>query len=147
MLRFLTAGESHGPGLVTIVEGLPAGLEISPGGNATPGVALTSTNLVDGVTATMVGVLDFDNDLVGVFVNPTGGDFWNPDTGNNSADASLVYDGDNWSSSVRLASGGRTNWDNLTVVLDDPTEVGLIPEPSVGLLAALTGLCLLRRRR
>ncbi|MCQ3804462.1 MAG: chorismate synthase [bacterium] len=29
MLRFLTAGESHGPGLVTIVEGLPAGLEFS----------------------------------------------------------------------------------------------------------------------
>ena len=28
MLRFLTAGESHGPGLVTIIEGLPAGLEI-----------------------------------------------------------------------------------------------------------------------
>jgi len=29
MLRFLTAGESHGPGLVTIVEGLPAGLACS----------------------------------------------------------------------------------------------------------------------
>jgi chorismate synthase len=28
--RFTTAGESHGPGLVTIVEGLPAGLELSP---------------------------------------------------------------------------------------------------------------------
>jgi chorismate synthase len=28
MLRFLTAGESHGPGLVTIVEGLPKGLHI-----------------------------------------------------------------------------------------------------------------------
>lgn len=27
MLRFLTAGESHGPGLVTIVEGLPRGLD------------------------------------------------------------------------------------------------------------------------
>lgn len=27
MLRFLTAGESHGPGLVAIVEGLPAGLD------------------------------------------------------------------------------------------------------------------------
>jgi chorismate synthase len=27
-LRFTTAGESHGPGLVTIVEGLPAGLEL-----------------------------------------------------------------------------------------------------------------------
>lgn len=30
MLRFLTAGESHGPGLVAIVEGLPAGLPLSP---------------------------------------------------------------------------------------------------------------------
>jgi chorismate synthase len=28
MLRFLTAGESHGPSLVAIVEGLPAGLEV-----------------------------------------------------------------------------------------------------------------------
>ena len=29
MLRFLTAGESHGPGLVTVVEGLPKGLPVS----------------------------------------------------------------------------------------------------------------------
>ena len=29
MLRFLTAGESHGRGLVTIVEGLPAGLSVA----------------------------------------------------------------------------------------------------------------------
>jgi chorismate synthase len=28
-LRYLTAGESHGPGLVAIIEGLPAGLEVS----------------------------------------------------------------------------------------------------------------------
>lgn len=28
MLRFLTAGESHGPGLVVILEGLPAGLDV-----------------------------------------------------------------------------------------------------------------------
>src|SRR5688500_1637825 len=27
-LRFTTAGESHGPGLVTIIEGVPAGLEL-----------------------------------------------------------------------------------------------------------------------
>jgi chorismate synthase len=32
MLRFLTAGESHGPGLVAIVEGLPRGLEIDVDG-------------------------------------------------------------------------------------------------------------------
>jgi chorismate synthase len=30
MLRFLTAGESHGPELTTIVEGLPAGLALDP---------------------------------------------------------------------------------------------------------------------
>lgn len=29
MLRFLTAGESHGPGLVTIVEGMPAGVDVA----------------------------------------------------------------------------------------------------------------------
>ncbi len=32
MLRFLTAGESHGPGLVAIVEGLPAGLRVEARG-------------------------------------------------------------------------------------------------------------------
>lgn len=34
MLRYLTAGESHGPGLVAIVEGLPAGLEVTLDGIA-----------------------------------------------------------------------------------------------------------------
>ncbi len=34
MLRFLTAGESHGPGLVTILEGLPSGIPISREGIA-----------------------------------------------------------------------------------------------------------------
>ena len=29
MLRFLTSGESHGPGLTAIIEGLPAGLPLS----------------------------------------------------------------------------------------------------------------------
>lgn len=34
MLRFLTAGESHGPGLVTVVEGLPSGLAVDAEGIA-----------------------------------------------------------------------------------------------------------------
>ncbi|HEX2154408.1 MAG TPA: chorismate synthase [Acidimicrobiia bacterium] len=34
MLRFLTAGESHGPGLVATIEGLPAGLEFDSDGLA-----------------------------------------------------------------------------------------------------------------
>ncbi len=32
MIRFLTAGESHGPGLVTIVEGMPSGLDVDAAG-------------------------------------------------------------------------------------------------------------------
>ena len=34
MLRFITSGESHGPGLVATVEGLPAGLEVTTEGIA-----------------------------------------------------------------------------------------------------------------
>ena len=34
MFRFLTAGESHGPGLVTIIEGLPAGMAVTAEGIA-----------------------------------------------------------------------------------------------------------------
>jgi len=34
MLRFLTAGESHGPGLVAILEGLPSGVSVSAEGIA-----------------------------------------------------------------------------------------------------------------
>ena len=30
MLRFLTAGESHGPSLTAILDGMPAGLPITP---------------------------------------------------------------------------------------------------------------------
>ena len=29
MIRWFTAGESHGPGLLIIVEGIPAGLPLS----------------------------------------------------------------------------------------------------------------------
>ncbi|MCH8102857.1 MAG: chorismate synthase, partial [Chloroflexi bacterium] len=29
MFRFLTAGESHGPGLTVIVEGVPAGVSLT----------------------------------------------------------------------------------------------------------------------
>ena len=34
MLRLLTAGESHGKGLVAVIEGLPAGIEVTPDGLA-----------------------------------------------------------------------------------------------------------------
>ena len=42
MLRFLTAGESHGLGLIAILEGMPAGV---------PSVATPSTNSSSGARA------------------------------------------------------------------------------------------------
>ncbi len=36
MLRFLTAGESHGPQLTVIVEGVPAGLSLDGGRDIDP---------------------------------------------------------------------------------------------------------------
>lgn len=111
------------------------------------GTTLGSINLVDGQSYTMIAVLDFDNDLLGLFVDPDGNDFWNTADGSNSADVTRAYGGTNWSTSVRLASGGGVTWDNLTVATH-PTEVGLaIPEASVGLLGGVAWLLLLRRRR
>ena len=36
MLRWLTAGESHGPELIAILEGLPAGVPVSPDADPAP---------------------------------------------------------------------------------------------------------------
>ena len=35
MLRYLTAGESHGPQLTAIIEGIPANLELADGKGGT----------------------------------------------------------------------------------------------------------------
>ncbi|NNM30129.1 MAG: hypothetical protein HKO57_11450, partial [Akkermansiaceae bacterium] len=88
----------------------------------------TTITLTDGSTYTLIGVVDFSNSLIGLFVDPDGDDFWNPSTGSNSADVTRGYGATNWSSGVRLASGGpagSTTWDNLSVALD-PVSVGLM---------------------
>ena len=117
------------------------------------GETLGFISLVDGVAHNMVAVLDFDNDLVGLFVDPDGAsDFWDPTNGTNSADVTRAYTGANWSTAARLGSGGATTWDDLTIAMNDPTNVGLlaaapIPEPATALLGGLALLGLLRRRR
>lgn len=135
---------------------------IVPGGGATTdtigiaesgvGETLGTVQLIDGRTHNMVAVVDFDNDLVGLFADPDGvTDFWDVTDGSNSADVTRAYTGTNWSTAVRFGSGGEVTWDNLTVALNDPTDVGLlasaIPEPSTALLGGLGLLALLRRRK
>lgn len=69
----------------------------------------------DGTTRTIVAVLDFDRDFIGLWVNPDGNDSYTAATGANTCDAGGVYTGSNWSTAVRLASGDPCQWDNLTV--------------------------------
>jgi hypothetical protein len=83
---------------------------------------------------TMVGVIDFDNDLLGLFINPDVNDFWSGLS--NSADVTRPYTASNFSNGVRLRSGGgnATNgvviWDNLAVYtgasVPEPAALGLV---------------------
>ena len=80
----------------------------------------------DNATHTIVTVLDFTNNFIGLWLDPTAADYYDPLDGSNSTDAGGIYTPDNWSTAVRLASsaGGTTTWDNLSVALD-PVNVGL----------------------
>ena len=104
----------------------------------------TGLFVADGTTNTIMGVVDFDNDLLGVWLNPDGSDSW--DGAGGTADATLAYTGANWSTAARLGSGGEASWDNL-VVGNNFSEVQAIPEPSTTALILLGGLAFLRRRR
>ncbi|WP_367872146.1 PQQ-dependent sugar dehydrogenase [Luteolibacter sp. Populi] len=80
------------------------------------GGAIYFSGILANTTAhTLVAVLDFDRDFVGIWVDPDGSDFYNEVTGSHSADAGGAYTGTNWSTAVRLASGGQVSWDNLSV--------------------------------
>jgi hypothetical protein len=80
----------------------------------------------DTAAHTFVAVLDFDHDFIGLWIDPTAADYYDPQDGSNSADAGGAYTSDLWSTAVRLGSspGGATTWDDLAVALD-PVSVGL----------------------
>jgi hypothetical protein len=113
------------------------GIEQSGGG----GVALSTVPVVDGQTYTVVAMLDFDADTLALWVDPATGALPN---------VTKAYTGGNWSTAVRLASGGTgsTTWDNLTVA-DNATDVGVavVPEPATLGLMVLGGVPLVLRRR
>ncbi|MES2924060.1 MAG: PQQ-dependent sugar dehydrogenase [Verrucomicrobiota bacterium] len=88
-------------------------------------VKLSTIGLADGVTHTLVGVIDFENNLLGLFVNPDATDFWNPADGSNSADVTLQYLSSNSSSAARPGSGASVTWDNL-VLATAAADVGLL---------------------
>ncbi|MGJ8723391.1 MAG: hypothetical protein ACSHYB_02450 [Roseibacillus sp.] len=78
---------------------------------------------VDDQAYTIVTVVDFDNDLVGMWVDPDVTDYWTAGA-SNSADITAPFTNSNWASRVRIGSGGSVSWDDLTVATD-PGDVGL----------------------
>jgi hypothetical protein len=111
-------------------------------GIAAPGFGpdvFSSIQVQAGVTYTIVGMVDFDNDLLALWVNPDGSDTAS------SYDVSKAYNGSNWSTGLRLASGTAVTWDNLMVGTAF-TDVA-VPEPSTALLALLPLALLSTRRR
>ncbi|MES2661241.1 MAG: PQQ-dependent sugar dehydrogenase [Verrucomicrobiota bacterium] len=88
-------------------------------------VKLSNISLTDGVTYTLVGVIDYDNNLLGLFVNPDSTDFWNPANGSNSADVTLQYLSNNSCTAARLGSGASVTWDDM-VLATTAANVGLL---------------------
>ncbi len=85
------------------------GIQISGGAKA-----LSTIPVVIGQTYHLVSAIDFDGDQLRLWVNPDGND-WDNGAADNSADVTLVYTGSNWNTSVRLASGAQTQWDDCMV--------------------------------
>ncbi|MEN6306310.1 MAG: CotH kinase family protein [Anaerohalosphaeraceae bacterium] len=85
------------------------GVEISGGGSV-----LSTIPVVVGQTYRLVSALDFDGDQIRLWVDPDVNDY-DQGAADNTADAALAYTGSNWSTSVRLAGGGQSLWDDLVV--------------------------------
>lgn len=105
------------------------------------GVGQTNSTIpvVTGQTYTLIGMLDFDNDLLGLWIDPDGADTAA------TADVSRAYTASNWSTALRFASGHTSTWDDIRVGTTF-ADVMPVPEPSVSLLG-LAGVALLVTRR
>jgi hypothetical protein len=92
------------------------------------GQAQTNVTLAANTRYTLIAVLDFTNQKLSLFVNPTNSDFYNVSDGSSSADLTKSFQSWwNWSTQIRLRSAGsaaNVAWDNLTVATS-PADVGL----------------------
>lgn len=102
---------------------------------------LSFTPPLSGATITLVGIVDYDHNVLSLFINPNGSDLYNPLNplagGNNTADVIQTgFTSSSWSTRLRVQSAspivtaGTVTWDNLTVGTS-PLDVGLaVPEPA-----------------
>jgi len=94
------------------------------------GQALTAVTPAPNSRYTLIAVLDFTNQRLALFLNPTSADYYNPRDGSSSAGLTKTFQTwYNWSTRVGLQSAaGAANvaWDDLTVATS-PADVGLQP--------------------
>lgn len=75
---------------------------------------LSTIPIIVGQTYRLVSALDFDGDQLRLWIDPDAND-WDNGAADNSADVTLPYAGTNWSTSVRLAGGEQSRWDDLII--------------------------------
>ncbi len=95
---------------------------------------ISTIPIIPGQTYLLVAALDFDGDQVRLWVDPDADD-WDNGASDNSADITVEYTATNWSSSLRLASGGQTQWDDCkiaTTLIDLLPRTAMNPSPSNG---------------
>ena len=102
------------------------GCEISQSGERYfSGIPATDTN-----SHTIVAVLDFEHETIGLWVDPDANDFYDETSGANTCDAEGAYTGKSWSTAARLASDEPCQWDDFEVAtrwndldLTDPDDI------------------------
>lgn len=92
------------------------------GGSTTWGVEEVGVGGTDGsltiqpnTTYLLVAQIDFPGDVIRLWVNPDLNAAQNAAVNNNAQTSNRGYTGTNWSTAVRLASGGAVTWDDLVV--------------------------------
>ncbi|MBN2212004.1 MAG: trypsin-like peptidase domain-containing protein [Sedimentisphaerales bacterium] len=87
---------------------------IDSGQSDDPGYWLSSISANVNQTYHLICAIDYNGNQLRMWINPNSSDY-DYGASNNSADVKGAYNGGNWNTGIRLASGGHCKWDYLIV--------------------------------